>query len=255
LTWDGGSYSAAFYNSTMHFPARPCRYCPPGIAPPPVYVYPAAGLPLRAPGRLSVSDSLPSPRHRCLGLTLTRGVCLLPWGSRGVAAVLAVCCVCCGPCRLLCRGGGVPCGGKHIIISRLTLSSTWALIRLGLSTQRSPWVLCRLRRTPHPALVPLSLCPTPWPLQDIVITNIVWCMAYTREVGGGGMLPNSCAIVLHHGGQCRRARGMTGWLNRALTPPSERISCNGQPTPPPPPSVSPHASSHEHRSTHAARIH
>ena len=32
-----------------------------------------------------------------------------------MAAVLAVCCVCCGPYRLLC-GGGVPCGGKHIII-------------------------------------------------------------------------------------------------------------------------------------------
>jgi len=32
-----------------------------------------------------------------------------------VAAVLAVCCVRCGPCRLLCLGG-VPCGGKHIII-------------------------------------------------------------------------------------------------------------------------------------------
>jgi len=36
-------------------------------------------------------------------------------GERGVAAVLAVCCVRCGPCRLLCWGG-VPCGGKHIII-------------------------------------------------------------------------------------------------------------------------------------------
>jgi len=32
-----------------------------------------------------------------------------------VAAVLAVRCVCCGPCRLLCWGG-VPCGGKHIIV-------------------------------------------------------------------------------------------------------------------------------------------
>ena len=32
-----------------------------------------------------------------------------------MAAVLAVCCVCCGPYRLLC-GGGVPYGGKHIII-------------------------------------------------------------------------------------------------------------------------------------------
>jgi len=25
-----------------------------------------------------------------------------------------------------------------------------------------------------------------WPLHDIVITNIVWCMAYQREVEGGG---------------------------------------------------------------------
>ena len=24
-----------------------------------------------------------------------------------------------------------------------------------------------------------------WPLQDIVITNILWCMVHTREVGGG----------------------------------------------------------------------
>jgi len=24
-----------------------------------------------------------------------------------------------------------------------------------------------------------------WPLQDIVITNLVWCIAYKREVGGG----------------------------------------------------------------------
>jgi len=32
-----------------------------------------------------------------------------------VDAVLAVCYVRCGPCRLLCWGG-VPCGGKHIII-------------------------------------------------------------------------------------------------------------------------------------------
>jgi len=26
---------------------------------------------------------------------------------------------------------------------------------------------------------------TGWPLHDIVIANIVWCMAYKREVGGG----------------------------------------------------------------------
>ena len=49
------------------------------------------------------------------GVGASAGVCLLPWGYCGVAAVLAVCFVCCGPYRLLC-GGGVPCGGKHIII-------------------------------------------------------------------------------------------------------------------------------------------
>ena len=26
-----------------------------------------------------------------------------------------------------------------------------------------------------------------WPLQDIAIANIVWCMAYKRGVGGGGV--------------------------------------------------------------------
>jgi len=28
-------------------------------------------------------------------------------------------------------------------------------------------------------------CSGGWPLQDIVITNIVWCIAYKREVGSG----------------------------------------------------------------------
>jgi len=27
-----------------------------------------------------------------------------------------------------------------------------------------------------------------WPLQDIAITNIVWCMAYTRGVGRGAYI-------------------------------------------------------------------
>ena len=54
---------------------------------------------------------------RLSGVGASAGVCLLPWGWRGVAAVLAACCVCCGPCRLLCwGGGGVPYRGKHIII-------------------------------------------------------------------------------------------------------------------------------------------
>jgi len=32
-----------------------------------------------------------------------------------------------------------------------------------------------------------------WPLHDIVNTNIVWCMAYNSEVGGGVVY---CAIVV-----------------------------------------------------------
>jgi len=61
-----------------------------------------------------------------------------------VAAVLAVCCVCCGPYRLLC-GGGVPCGGKHIII-KLALAH-WS------STRRTVgWVRCStcMRVAPTP---------------------------------------------------------------------------------------------------------
>ena len=33
-----------------------------------------------------------------------------------------------------------------------------------------------------------------WPLQDVAITNIVWCMAYK---GGVGMRVVYCAIVVH----------------------------------------------------------
>jgi len=33
-------------------------------------------------------------------------------------------------------------------------------------------------------LLELALCVT-WPLHDIIITNLVWCMAYLREVEGG----------------------------------------------------------------------
>ena len=37
-----------------------------------------------------------------------------------------------------------------------------------------------------------------WHLQDIVITNIVWCIAYKREVGRGVLY---CVII--RGGPCR----------------------------------------------------
>jgi len=36
-------------------------------------------------------------------------------------------------------------------------------------------------------------CPSPRPLHDIVITNIVWCIAYTREVGRG---VSYCSIIV-----------------------------------------------------------
>jgi len=50
-----------------------------------------------------------------------------------VAAVLAVCCVCCEPCWLLCwGGGGVPCGGKHIII---IVNPNLATVRIEYSGQ------------------------------------------------------------------------------------------------------------------------
>jgi len=34
-----------------------------------------------------------------------------------------------------------------------------------------------------------------WPSHDIVITNIVWCIAYKREFGGGGVV--YCPIIVH----------------------------------------------------------
>jgi len=70
-----------------------------------------------------------------------------------------------------------------------------------------------------------------WPLNDVVITNIVWCIVYKQDVGGGGrILPISRAMVLHQGGQCRRARGMQGWLISAQKPRGKRMSYKGQET-------------------------
>jgi len=44
---------------------------------------------------------------------------------------------------------------------------------------------------------------TGWPLHDIVITNIVWCMAYTGGAAGGRILRNGRAIVLQSGRLCK----------------------------------------------------
>ena len=67
-----------------------------------------------------------------------------------------------------------------------------------------------------------------WPLHDIVTTNIVWCVAYKREVEGRGgvvYLPKSRAVVLQ---QCRRADIIKERLICAQTTGSKRISCEGQ---------------------------
>jgi len=36
-------------------------------------------------------------------------------------------------------------------------------------------------------------CHVTWPLHKIAITNLLWCTAYTRGVGGGGVY---CAVVV-----------------------------------------------------------
>jgi len=76
-----------------------------------------------------------------------------------VAAVLAVCCVRCGPCRLLCGGGGgVPCGGKHIIINvgQWLYLDAEVLVYLWYSFPRTLFLLAAdLRR--HPTLAALGL--------------------------------------------------------------------------------------------------
>jgi len=67
------------------------------------------------------------------------------------------------------------------------------------------------------------------PLHDFVITYIVWCVTYKRELGGESYpLPNNRAIVLHQGGQCRWAGGIQEWLIRVEQPRSKHISCKGQ---------------------------
>jgi len=56
-------------------------------------------------------------------------------------------------------------------------------------------------------------------------------MVYSIHTGGrkGSRIQlNHRAIVLHQGGQCRWAGGMKGWLIRAQSALSKRISCEGQ---------------------------
>jgi len=61
------------------------------------------------------------------------------------------------------------------------------------------------------------LFPPLWPSRDIVITNLVWCMAYKRELQGSSNFFNSRAIVWQQCGKSRRAGKMKGRLIRAQT--------------------------------------
>ena len=61
--------------------------------------------------------------------------------------------------------------------------------------------------------------------------HLQYCMVYAIHTGGRRgvrILTNSRTTVSHQGGQCRWARGMKGWLIRAQTTRSKRISCKGQ---------------------------
>jgi len=51
-----------------------------------------------------------------------------------------------------------------------------------------------------------------WPLHDIVLTNIVWCIAYKREVGSGVVyypiiVQSCCTRVGSAGGRGERKHG------------------------------------------------
>jgi len=54
------------------------------------------------------------------------------------------------------------------------------LVKLGPAHRRNP-------RNPNLTLDGMY-CLCTWPLHSIAITNIVWCIAYERRVGGGAYL-------------------------------------------------------------------
>jgi len=92
------------------------------------------------------------------------------------------------------------------------------------------------RQEQHPKrLSMLKIGVMPVPPRDLAFTRYCYCqncMVYSTHTGGrkGSLiLFNHRAIVLHQGGQCRWAGGMKGWLIRAQSPLSKRISCEGQP--------------------------
>ena len=68
-----------------------------------------------------------------------------------------------------------------------------------------------------------------WPLHDIVMTNMVWCIAYKREFGGGVVY---CLIIgqwyCNSEGNAGEGGGDKRGLIRAHEPRSKNIYCKGQ---------------------------
>ena len=86
-----------------------------------------------------------------------------------------------------------------------------------------------------------SVQPWIYPNQPVVMLSMglvftrhryyQYCMAYGIHMGGrkgSRILSNNRVIVLHQGGQCRRAGGKKGCLIRAQRPRSKRMSCKGR---------------------------
>ena len=106
-----------------------------------------------------------------------------------------------------CASGGVPLGAVPALlvwgdVSRGFTNHQQRRIRFGLGLWvRVSLTLTLTRGEPTVVDVENDLHKQRrvgiWPLHDIAIPNIVWCMAYTREVGGGPILRNGRAIALH----------------------------------------------------------
>jgi len=115
-----------------------------------------------------------------------------------------------------------PGGGPRPRVKRL---GTWTLVRpqKGADARKVPTgttARSAPQQSPYTVLT--------WPLHDIVITNSVWCMTYRREVGGGLYTAQWSCNRNAPGWAMQVGGGMQGWLIRAQTPRSKRVSCKGQ---------------------------
>jgi len=135
--------------------------------------------------RDEVAVLLVLPRHPCV-------VQLLQVVSTPDVIVLALELVAGGDLFSMIEASG-PCPEARARALLLQVSGELTLARLEL---HGPHALVPPRAPPSPPPPPH---PAPWPLHDIAITNIVWCMAYKGSVGGGRILRNGRAIVLQLG--------------------------------------------------------